>query len=71
MGLDQHAGYQAQQGGGLGKDPDDVGSAFDLLAQPLHNGLVDHTLTRCASGKSANAGISWHASRSIVATVGN
>lgn len=36
MGLDQHAGREAQQqGGGVAEDAHDVRSALDLLAQPL------------------------------------
>jgi hypothetical protein len=36
VGLDQHAGREAQhQGGGVAEDAHDVGSALDLLAQPL------------------------------------
>jgi hypothetical protein len=31
VGLDQHRAGQAQQGGGVGEDADDVGAALDLL----------------------------------------
>lgn len=35
VGLDQDRAGQAQQGGGVGEDPDDVGAALDLLIQPF------------------------------------
>ena len=35
VGLDQHAGRQAQQRGRAGEDPDDIGSTFDFPVQPL------------------------------------
>jgi len=35
MLLDQDCSGQAQQGGGVGEDTDDVGAAFDFLVDPL------------------------------------
>ena len=35
VGLDQDRAGQAEQGGGVGEDPDDVGAAFDFLVEPL------------------------------------
>src|SRR3712207_8200428 len=35
VGLDQHRAGQPEQGGGVGKDADDVGAALDLLVQPF------------------------------------
>ena len=70
MGLDQQAGRQAQQRGGVGEDPDDVGSAPNLLVHRA-NVLVDQTLRQWASGQSAQAVISSRASRSMVATAGS
>ena len=35
VGLDQDRAGQAEQGGGVGEDADDVGAAFDFLVEPL------------------------------------
>ena len=35
VGLDQDRAGQAEQRGGVGEDPDDVGAAFDFLVEPL------------------------------------
>jgi hypothetical protein len=40
---------RAQQCGGVGEHPDDVGAALDLLVEPLQRiGLVDQILLQCA-----------------------
>ena len=35
VGLDQDGAGQAEQGCGVGEDPDDVGAALDFLVEPL------------------------------------
>ena len=35
VGFDEDGAGQAEQGGGVGEDSDDVGAALDLLVQPL------------------------------------
>jgi hypothetical protein len=35
VGLDEDRAGEAEQGGGVGKDADDVGAALDLLVQPF------------------------------------
>jgi hypothetical protein len=35
VGLGEHGSGEAEQGGGVGEDADDVGAALDLLVQPL------------------------------------
>jgi hypothetical protein len=35
VGLDQAGAGQAEQGCGVGEDPDDVGAALDFLVEPL------------------------------------
>jgi hypothetical protein len=70
VGFDEHRAGQAQQGGGVGKDPDDVGAALDLFIESLEwVGAPD--LFHCATGKSANAVMLSAASRSIVSTLGS
>ena len=56
VGFDEHRAGQAQQGGGVGKDPDDVGAALDLFVEPLfYPALVGRSI-RCGSDFSGLGG---------------
>lgn len=35
VGLDQHRPGKAEESGGVGEYPDDIGAAFDLFVQPF------------------------------------
>ena len=70
MNLDQDAAGEAQQGLGVGEDPDDVGAALDLLVDPLE-GVGRPDLLPVRDGKLANAVTSSSASRSMASTLGN
>jgi hypothetical protein len=70
VGFDQDGAGQAEQRGGVGEDPDDVGASLDLLVEPLER-VGDQTFFQCATGKSVKASSSSRASRSIVSTAGN
>lgn len=58
------------QGGGVGEDADDLGTALDLAVESFE-GVGGPDLGQCASGKSANAVFSSRSSRSITATSGS
>jgi hypothetical protein len=49
VGFDQDGAGQAEQRGGVGEDPDDVGAALDSLLS-RSSGLVDQTFFQCATG---------------------
>jgi peroxiredoxin len=53
--LDQHGANQADDGGVVGEDPDDVGAAFDLLVDPLQ-GVGGGDLGPVASGEGGVGG---------------
>jgi hypothetical protein len=70
VGLDQDGAGQAEQGGGVGEDADDVGAAFDFLVEPLERvGRPD--LLPVREGVPVNARRSSWASRSIASTWGS
>ena len=63
MGFDEHGAGQPLQRGGVGEDPDDVGTTFDLLVEPFQR-IVDQIFFQCGTGKSAKAVMSLSAWRS-------
>jgi hypothetical protein len=68
--LDQDCAGEAQQGLGVGEDPDDVGAAFDLLVDPFQ-GVGGPDLLPVRPGRTVKASRSVSASVSMVSTTGN
>ena len=70
MDLDEDAAGEAEQGLGVGEDPDDVGAAFDLFVDPLE-GVGRPDLLPVRDREVGEGGDVSAASRSIASTLGN